>query len=286
MHGNDGLIFTSAESPYTPGTDPKMSVLFPFSLGSLIPLTDSFFEWGFSDWNGNLQQRIRLISYYNWNSLQVRRTNMNLILLRNLHSCCWWIMDMKEIIFGILWKWMMKLGNRQFFPSLLCLGEVKWADVYEVELSRWKVSGEQYDDRVVEVVWDQNRDTWKMLRFRDDKREGNFKTVVTSIIKSIKHGVEAEQVRRLSFSSTSLSRKLSVVLHSDVAACGSCRDYQESMESSRSGETESTKTSSSSSTATDDAATTRPIVSSSRSNEWWIQWRIQWRGRRRLWRWV
>ena len=48
---------------------------------------------------------------------------------------------------------------------------------------------------MVEVVWDQHRDTWKMLRFRDDKREGNYKTVVTSIIKSIKHGVEAEQVR-------------------------------------------------------------------------------------------
>ena len=64
---------------------------------------------------------------------------------------------------------------------------------------RWKASGEQYDDRVVEVVWDQQRDTWKMLRFRDDKREGNFKTVVTSIIKSIKHGVEAEQVRSVTF---------------------------------------------------------------------------------------
>jgi mRNA guanylyltransferase len=28
-HGNDGLIFTSAESGYTPGTDPKMSVFSP-----------------------------------------------------------------------------------------------------------------------------------------------------------------------------------------------------------------------------------------------------------------
>jgi mRNA guanylyltransferase len=60
---------------------------------------------------------------------------------------------------------------------------------------RWKASKEQYDDRVVEVVWDKPRETWKMLRFRDDKFEGNYKTVVGSIIKSIQHGVEAEQVR-------------------------------------------------------------------------------------------
>ena len=32
------------------------------------------------------------------------------------------------------------------------------------------------------------------MRFRDDKYEGNYKTVVTSIIKSIQHGVEAEQL--------------------------------------------------------------------------------------------
>jgi mRNA guanylyltransferase len=51
---------------------------------------------------------------------------------------------------------------------------------------------------VVEVVWDKHRQTWKMLRFRDDKHEGNFKTVVMSIIKSIQHGVEAEEVRLVS----------------------------------------------------------------------------------------
>lgn len=33
-----------------------------------------------------------------------------------------------------------------------------------------------------------------MLRFRDDKYEGNYKTVVQSIIKSIQHGVEADTV--------------------------------------------------------------------------------------------
>lgn len=60
---------------------------------------------------------------------------------------------------------------------------------------RWKASKEQYDDRVVEVVWDAHRQIWKMLRFRDDKREGNYKSVVASIIRSIEHGVEAEAVR-------------------------------------------------------------------------------------------
>jgi hypothetical protein len=47
---------------------------------------------------------------------------------------------------------------------------------------------------VVEVVWDKDAETWKLLRFRDDKHDGNFKTVVTAIIKSIQHGVEAETV--------------------------------------------------------------------------------------------
>lgn len=40
-----------------------------------------------------------------------------------------------------------------------------------------------------------------MMRFRDDKPNGNFKTVVENIIQSIIDGVEKEDVRKQSLSS-------------------------------------------------------------------------------------
>lgn len=61
-------------------------------------------------------------------------------------------------------------------------------------VDRWKRSGEQYDDRVVEVVWSKDLDSFQFMRFRDDKFEGNYKDVVNSIIRSIQDGVEAEGV--------------------------------------------------------------------------------------------
>ena len=57
-----------------------------------------------------------------------------------------------------------------------------------------KRSGEQLDDRIVEVHWDPVKEQWRFMRFRDDKPAGNFKTVVENIIKSIADGVEKEQV--------------------------------------------------------------------------------------------
>lgn len=76
-----------------------------------------------------------------------------------------------------------------------------YAKVPEAEMDygahRWKESGEQIDNRIVEVVWDVPRQTWKKLRFRDDKREGNYTKVVQAIIVSIKDGVEADVVRPL-----------------------------------------------------------------------------------------
>ncbi|KZT09646.1 mRNA capping enzyme [Laetiporus sulphureus 93-53] len=68
-------------------------------------------------------------------------------------------------------------------------------DVMHVEDDEWesmKASGEQLDDRIVEVHWDPKHEYWRMMRFRDDKPAGNFKAVVEKITESISDGVEKE----------------------------------------------------------------------------------------------
>lgn len=60
---------------------------------------------------------------------------------------------------------------------------------------RMKVSGEQFEDRIVEVHWDSTVEGWRMMRFRDDKPAGNHAKTVESIIQSIRDGVEKETVR-------------------------------------------------------------------------------------------
>ncbi len=62
---------------------------------------------------------------------------------------------------------------------------------------RLKQSGEQIDDRVVEVHWDPENAHWRMMRFRDDKPNGNHVSVVGNIISSIADGVEKEEVSDL-----------------------------------------------------------------------------------------
>ncbi|KAH8106803.1 mRNA capping enzyme [Cristinia sonorae] len=68
-------------------------------------------------------------------------------------------------------------------------------DVMHVKDDEWekmKAEGEQLDDRIVEVHWDMQDECWRMMRFRDDKPNGNHKSVVDGIIKSIADGVEKD----------------------------------------------------------------------------------------------
>ncbi|KAH7889634.1 mRNA capping enzyme, catalytic domain-containing protein [Phlebopus sp. FC_14] len=62
--------------------------------------------------------------------------------------------------------------------------------VEDAEWEKMKLSAEQFDDRIVEVHWDPDRCCWRMMRFRDDKPHGNFRSVVENIIQSIADGVE------------------------------------------------------------------------------------------------
>lgn len=68
-----------------------------------------------------------------------------------------------------------------WFPSLLTRRSMK-------------LSGEQYDDRIIEVHWDPSTCHWRMMRFRDDKPYGNHKSVVDKIISSISDGIEKAEV--------------------------------------------------------------------------------------------
>ncbi|KAJ3995452.1 mRNA guanylyltransferase [Lentinula boryana] len=58
------------------------------------------------------------------------------------------------------------------------------------EWEKMKASGQQFDDRIIEVHWDPYVVGWRMMRFRDDKPNGNHKNVVENIITSIADGVE------------------------------------------------------------------------------------------------
>ncbi|KAI0005995.1 mRNA capping enzyme [Russula compacta] len=68
-------------------------------------------------------------------------------------------------------------------------------DTMHVSDDEWeslKASEEQVDDRIVEVCWDFVDEHWRMMRFRDDKPQGNHRSVVEHIVQSIADGVEKD----------------------------------------------------------------------------------------------
>ncbi|KAJ6589319.1 mRNA capping enzyme [Mycena capillaripes] len=68
-------------------------------------------------------------------------------------------------------------------------------DQMYVEDDEWeemKSSEEQCDDRIVEVRWDPAQSHWRRIRFRDDKLNGNHRSIVDQIIQSIADPVEKD----------------------------------------------------------------------------------------------
>ncbi|PLW05425.1 hypothetical protein PCASD_25263 [Puccinia coronata f. sp. avenae] len=92
---------------------------------------------------------------------------------------------------------------KPLFLLMMICGEEreKFFDTLEMPDEEWlqrKERREQLDNRVVEVVWDPFMQTWRILRFRDDKKHGNCCAVVFSTLDSIRDGVEAaELIKRL-----------------------------------------------------------------------------------------
>lgn len=75
-----------------------------------------------------------------------------------------------------------------------------WFEMPSDEWEKWKESGEQLDDRIVECAWyppspdDDDVPTWHVSRIRNDKSYANHHTTVASVIQSIQDGVELDQV--------------------------------------------------------------------------------------------
>lgn len=97
--------------------------------------------------------------------------------------------------------WTTRNGNSAYsplFPWLFRTIVISRLRTRFYSVCRLKASGEQVEDRIVEVYWETSHERWRMMRFRDDKPNGNFKTVVENIIQSIIDGVEKEDVRKSS----------------------------------------------------------------------------------------
>ncbi|KAJ9092600.1 hypothetical protein QFC20_007307 [Naganishia adeliensis] len=79
---------------------------------------------------------------------------------------------------------MTNMGRNYDFFDTMVVTDKEWEDIVE--------SGVQWDERIIECNLDPEYDSWRFMRFRDDKSDGNHWSVVQKIIESIRDGVELE----------------------------------------------------------------------------------------------
>ncbi|KAI8351355.1 mRNA capping enzyme, catalytic domain-containing protein [Mortierella sp. GBAus27b] len=66
--------------------------------------------------------------------------------------------------------------------------------VEDEQWEEWKSSSTRLDNRIVEVNFKPQERTWHFFRFRDDKEHGNHTSVVQKVVRSIRDGVEADEL--------------------------------------------------------------------------------------------
>ncbi|SNX87536.1 related to mRNA guanylyltransferase [Melanopsichium pennsylvanicum] len=166
LHGNDGLIFTCLDSGYVMGTDPKILKWKPPNENTIdFKLILRFPPDLERDPRGNLP-------------------NLCVMPFFELHQ----------------FLGASASEDYEFFDELWVEPE-EWRQMVE--------SGEQFDDRIVECVWSVDTSPatepyisqgltlpprWRMMRIRDDKHHGNHVSIVEKILKSIRDGVEADEL--------------------------------------------------------------------------------------------
>ncbi|KAF9053026.1 mRNA guanylyltransferase [Panaeolus papilionaceus] len=147
QHGNDGLIYTCVNAPYTAGTDKNILKWKPPSENSI----DFKLVLRFPPAPHNPSEP-------DWHA--------------------------KPLFLLYVW-----CGDERGQPKYELYDEMY---VEDDEWEELKKSGEQIDERVVEVHWEPQHSRWRRMRFRDDKPRGNHRSVVENIIDSIADGVEQD----------------------------------------------------------------------------------------------
>ncbi|KAK7467331.1 Dcp1p-Dcp2p decapping enzyme complex alpha subunit [Stygiomarasmius scandens] len=147
QHGNDGLIYTCVNAPYTPGTDPNIMKWKPPSENSID---------------------FKLVLRFPPLPNKPKEPDFRAKPVFLLEAWC---------------------GDKNGVARYEQYDEMYVADD---EWEQMKRSGQQYDDRIVEVHWDPSVMHWRMMRFRDDKPNGNHINVVENIIQSIAEGVDKD----------------------------------------------------------------------------------------------
>jgi mRNA guanylyltransferase len=200
-HGNDGLIYTRVSTPYTPGTDHNMYAR--FSTAPLPPFSKPLLSLLVAHqpprlkWKPPFENSIDFKLVLRFPPLGTNLSQPDLYAKPVFALYAWSggegpkaAYEQYDVMYVTDDEWercVSHLENAGSSPHTLWTHSVS-------PFARMKVSGEQFEDRIVEVCWDPAVDGWRMMRFRDDKPTGNHISTVEKVILSIRDGVEKKVV--------------------------------------------------------------------------------------------